>query len=422
MTIAFVNNGTLSTSAGQTTLTPALPASRAGGNLMLSYYTGSNGRGVKLSTATLSNGWVLLYGSAGSGNLGVAWRIVDGLENAPVWQTGTGSSTSGVALVAQYSGNHSSPIGASGSGVSPSLTTAAASSFVAYVQANANSTIPTLATGFTSNFSNGTFDGNRLSGEQVSSSGTTVTPDASAADTYLVELKSILLNTGSITQTLGRVTQAVVGVEFAKGTATQTLGRVTQAGIGNVNKILIAQTLGRVTQAAVGRDSPVGTIIQTLGRVTQAAVGKESELGPIIQTLGRVTQRADFIVSSTKIFQTLGRVTQAAAGWTNERGTINQTLGRVTQVVAAHEAPIERGPILQTLGRVTQVAGGYADELGPIAQTLGRVTQRVNGVQIFVGTITQTLGRVNQVALGAQLGPTGPLHTGSFYSWRYPAT
>lgn len=87
--------------------------------------------------------------------------------------------------------------------------------------------------------------------------------------------------TGTIAQTLPKVTQAATGTAIldASGTVAQTLPKVTQAAAGTVTSDgvagAIAQTLPKVTQAATGTVilDVTGTIAQILPMVTQAASG-----------------------------------------------------------------------------------------------------------------------------------------------------
>lgn len=108
MAITFVNAGTRVSSAGATSATPALPASRVTGNLLIAV-VGTKNNAVH---STSTDGWAKLdQRDSGTGwTLSIFYRNVSGSETAPVI-TWTGS-VANFAIQFQYTGGAtSSPIG-----------------------------------------------------------------------------------------------------------------------------------------------------------------------------------------------------------------------------------------------------------------------------------------------------------------------
>lgn len=130
---AFVNSGAKQFAASGTTITPALPASRVNGNLLIAVIS----HGVVDKTDTFPAGWTALTSQASVTNtsMATAWRIVDGTETAPAI-TWTGSS-SAVAQVFQYSGNHpTAPIGHTHTNTNVSASTTASDAGVTLLGTN----------------------------------------------------------------------------------------------------------------------------------------------------------------------------------------------------------------------------------------------------------------------------------------------
>jgi hypothetical protein len=100
MAISYVNVGARTNSSGATSATPALPASRVNGNLLIAICGTKN----NASHSTATSGWQKLsQRDSGTGwTLSIFYRTVDGTEAAPVitWS----GSVANFAIQAQYSG------------------------------------------------------------------------------------------------------------------------------------------------------------------------------------------------------------------------------------------------------------------------------------------------------------------------------
>lgn len=112
---AFVTASAYTTTAGATTLAPALPASLVTNNLIISYVS-IKATGVTFSlTGTDATNWHII-GQVNTGNqsCAAAWRLVDGSQAVVTWNWG-GASVAGATQTLQFNGNLTvSPIGASG--------------------------------------------------------------------------------------------------------------------------------------------------------------------------------------------------------------------------------------------------------------------------------------------------------------------
>lgn len=156
---AYVNAGVLAASTAATA-TPALPASRVTGNLLIAFISANSAT----QTFAVSAGWTLGGDLAnasgpGAGSNTWAWRLVTGSEAAPVftWTT-SGAYT---AQVLQFSGVSATPMGAhafapphtgsSNTILFSSITTTHANSLVAAIAlAGGSQTLPAPA-GWTQN-------------------------------------------------------------------------------------------------------------------------------------------------------------------------------------------------------------------------------------------------------------------------------
>jgi hypothetical protein len=159
MAIAFGAAGTQAAQTTGTTITPALPAGLAVGNLIISVAAVKNN-----STLTWPAGWTKVNqtNSGASWTVAWAWRINATGVTAPAITIGT--SAAATAQCWSYTGQDpSNPIGALGTvqagtttpHTSTAITTTRANSLAIYIDAAAANTVLTQPTGYTQNFGTG---------------------------------------------------------------------------------------------------------------------------------------------------------------------------------------------------------------------------------------------------------------------------
>jgi hypothetical protein len=160
---SFVNVGTRSNGAPQSSRTPALPASLVNGNILICTALTKVDQDHSISGA----GWQAVHAQQAQSNFRLSrwWRLVDGTETAPTisWATGT----SCFAQISQYSGTDpTNPFGNISHNVASGTThsstgfnTTADDSLVIYEDVcNANTAVATPS-GWTENYDNGSGTG-----------------------------------------------------------------------------------------------------------------------------------------------------------------------------------------------------------------------------------------------------------------------
>lgn len=210
----YLNVGTRSQSAGAVTLTPALPASRSNGNILIATLASKN----NATHATATGGWVLVGTQTNSGASFTRsrwWRIVDGTEASPVF-TWTGSVAC-FAQIEQYDRDNTdtaAPFGTIGTAAPGTVATHTSTGFnttrdlslVIYSDACAANTAVGTPAGWVENYDNGNATGatNNAGGSKaVATSGTgsgniSVTGGAAAWVQQQVELKAPTIASGFI--------------------------------------------------------------------------------------------------------------------------------------------------------------------------------------------------------------------------------
>jgi hypothetical protein len=207
---SYVNAGTRANSSGATSLTPALPASRTSGNLLIAVAGSKNNFAHTCATA----GWTKFAQQ----NSGTAWTVslwvyrrtqggVDGSETAPAITVGT-SSVACFAQVIQYSGTFDPTdllggevnvnAGTSSTHSCNGIVTTADNSLVIYIDAAAANTELATPTGWTEEVDNGSdteATSNANGSKSMSAAGTSsgnisVTGASAAWVMWQIELRS----------------------------------------------------------------------------------------------------------------------------------------------------------------------------------------------------------------------------------------
>lgn len=177
----FQANGGFTTSTSTTSLSPALPAGRVNGDLLIAWFECGNARNISISGA----GWTLqdVVGANPNAHFAWAWRYVDGTEAAVTFNLNSGSASSaGCNLYRNVKpttpfGNHTTA--AAVGGASPSILTTQNNSLVVVFAGSPQATPAfTTPTGFTDEATRSGTSAPALysGGKTVASSGTTVNP------------------------------------------------------------------------------------------------------------------------------------------------------------------------------------------------------------------------------------------------------
>lgn len=197
--------------------------------------------------------------------------------------------------------------------------------------------------------------------------------------------------TGSAANTLAGVSSSATAVETMIGSA--------------------ANTLAGVTSTASGTESILGTAANTLAGVTSSASGTETISGTSAATLAGVTSAASGLVAQPvtgSAATTLDGVTSSASGThqINVTGSAANTLAGVTSSAAGTENL--SGSAANTLAGVTSAASAVESITGTAARTLAGVTSGASGLETITGTSATTLAGVSSSATGlSQINVTG---------------
>lgn len=189
---------------------------------------------------------------------------------------------------------------------------------------------------------------------------------------------------GTLSQTVGSVTNSGAATVLTEGTATPTLGAATVAGTATVlTDASATPTLGDATLTGVGQTTfPIlGTLASTLADVTISGVGVAFVAG-----------------SSTP---TLDAITNAGVGTVLVVGTAVPTLADTTLTGLA--AVLTIGTSSTTLEDVTLSGVGTAPAAGSATPTLADITLSGVGVSIVAGAATPTLADITNAGVGAVL-------------------
>lgn len=281
MAITYVGVGAASTGNG-TALTPALPASTAAGDFLVSVYAVRGN-----VTITTPSGWTALTGSPFSHSsvnnikLGVAWKIAVGGDSDPAWTAG--SLVAGFTTIAQCSafrGVSGTPIGTVGSVFSGgSAQDIGPITGIALTSGQGCIAVATKMDDWTSvaTLTDATFTPVEI-GEPSSTLGN----DAGMVWDYIIAGTSATVGNATFTVTGGAASNAI-GLMFsfapaAAGSVGTAAGTSTVAGVGRSLRAAVGSAAGTSNVAGVGR---------SLRRATGTAAGTSTASG-----VGRSTARS----------------------------------------------------------------------------------------------------------------------------------
>lgn len=343
----FVSIGTLASSTTSSTSgTPALPASRVNGNVLIAWVEINGSKTFALSSGAISNGWNL-YGTQITGNVSqaFAWRIVDGNEAACVFTWTPGHAFQAICF--QYTGNDTtSPIGNvdtnTGSttiqGTIGAFASRANSGVVAIISEQGVGT-PSTPSGWSSRNNN-----------TLTAAGTIATRTFTAG----------LANIGDSTNpSFGSTGGLQFGIQLIE---------ILSPNVAPPVSTTIAQTLSGFTQAATPVESEPSTIAMTLFAPTQSLAAFSGTNGVVAQTLLGISQEIDATESVPL--------------------TIAQTLRGFTQEIDVSDI---RSDIAQTLPGFTQEVDIAEQPKAAIATVFAGLVQEMDTAVVFTSTIDQRL-------------------------------
>lgn len=268
---SYLNVGTSAVSAGATSRTPALPASRTNGNILIAVVGSKNNATHSIS----GSGWASLASQTNSGTgwtVSYWWRVVDGTEAAPTisW-TGSVACFGQIVQYTRQNSDTAAPfgtIGTAGTGTGATHTSTGFNStrnnsLIIYLDAAIANTAIATPTNWTERFDAGSATsvtrfagGDRTLTTSGSASGNISVTGAAAAwvQRQFELLEPILTGTLAGTES-GSDTASITGlVEITGSLAATEIGSDTFAAAGDVviSGSLAAQESGSDTFAASG--------------------------------------------------------------------------------------------------------------------------------------------------------------------------
>jgi len=208
--LVFVSTGTQASTGPGASLTPALPASLAAGDLMLMQIAATAN---KASTFNIPAGWnkISFTDSATSNSLALYWRVFVAGDSAPT-VTWTGN-TSATGVISRFTGNDtSSPIGAVGTvtagasstHTSTALTTTRNNSLVVLFDGASATTGLTTPAGWAQNYLFTVLPAETCDGKAIASSGTSsgATSSAGGSATFVTQQIELLSPSAAAANTI----------------------------------------------------------------------------------------------------------------------------------------------------------------------------------------------------------------------------
>jgi hypothetical protein len=337
MAITYVNAGTRVSSSGATSATPALPASRVNGNLLIAVCGTKNN--ATHTTATAEWNKIDQRNSGTGWTLSLFWKLVDGTDSAPVI-TWTGS-VANFAIQFQYTGGApSNPIGAflanNGTGsphTNAGLVATRDESQVIYLGGATANTAYGTSTGWTENADAGSATGatrhvagrrNATINTGASSGSISISGATGAWVLYQVELLEPLIFTGNGSLTQG--SQEISGsgtrtVPVYSGSGSLTQGSQTISGSGSFVGVNVAGSgaLVQGSQTISGSGTRTVPVFQGSGAIIQGSqniAGSGSFTVPVYSGSGAIIQGSQTIsgsgIRTVPIFQGSGSLTQSS--------------------------------------------------------------------------------------------------------------
>jgi len=218
---------------------------------------------------------------------------------------------------------------------------------------------------------------------------------------------------GGGSKTLGALTTDADGAVKVIGIGSKTLGAATCVGSGTVSSGItgsLVKTLGAATCASAGKAQAAGTLAKTLSSLTDSSAGKTWVAGTASKTLVALTDTGSGTVKvSGTSSKTLGDATADGAGTviSGLTGTLNKTLGALSLEPGdgVGHVPVVGG-LSKTLPAVTLDPGdgvGHVPVVGGLAKTLGTATLTSAGQILsgITGTLSKTLAAASASSTGA---------------------
>ena len=344
---SYVNSGTFLNWTGASSASPALPASRVTGNLLIAFFWISPGT-APTPWSLSGTGWNIgesYDGASGTNSFGVmwAWRYVDGTEASPTGGTG-GSGLAAGAIIYQYTNVHqTSPFGTLPT--LPSTTFGGSGNLHALTTSTSGSLVVGLV-GYLGNFTISSGPGGSWSLDE-----STHTNNSGYAGVGEVSAVYPTAGTAIGTQTIsfsGSTYACSYDLEILAppppiptATIISTLKSVAQSAATTVIEPIsstIVSTLKHITQTFDAKEVEPGSIVSTLKPITQTLNAKEVEPGHIVSTLKPITQLAEVtLIETVYLGMTLrGFGPQTAEVVEVEPGSIVTTLRSISQTMNVH--------------------------------------------------------------------------------------
>jgi len=405
--VAYVNVGTRTNSGGNTSATPALPASRVSGNILIAICGTKN----NATHSTATSGWDKIdQVDSGTGwTLSLFWRVIDGSEAAPVitWS----GSVANFAIITQISeASPTNPIGAilgnPNSGTphtNAGITGTGLNSQVFYIGGAAANTAYGTTSGWTERSDAGSNTGatrhvigNRNSRINTGdSSGSTSNTGAAAVGVmYQLELLSPVFSVSGTPTDLGDTASGDLtfsdGSRSISGSITD-LGDTSSGTIENSDPVYAIS--GSVTDLG---DTASGTL--TFGAAVYSISGTPTDLG---DTASGTIENTDPIYSISGSVTDLG---DFSSGTIENIDSVYSVSGNVTDLGDTSSGTIENiDPIYSISGNVTDLgdssSGSITFEL-QVYSLSGNVTDlgdTASGTITFTATVFSLSGNVTDL-------------------------
>jgi hypothetical protein len=337
MAITYVNAGTRVSSSGNTSATPALPASRVNGNLLIAVCGTKNN--AEHTTATAEWNKIDQRDSGTGWTLSLFWKLVDGTDSAPVI-TWTGS-VANFAIQFQYTGGATSnPIGAflanNGTGsphTNAGLVATRNASQVIYLGGATANTAYGTSTGWTENADAGSATGatrhvagrrNATINTGASSGSISISGATGAWVLYQVELLEPLIFTGngSLTQGSQEISGSgtrIVPVYSGSGSLTQDSQDISGSGSFVGVNVAGSGALVQGSQTVTGSGTRTVPVFQGSGAIVQGSQtlsGLGAFTVPVYSGSGSLVQGSETFsgsgIRTVPIFQGSGSLTQSS--------------------------------------------------------------------------------------------------------------
>lgn len=212
----------------------------------------------------------------------------------------------------------------------------------------------------------------------------------------------------SVAQTLPKLTQSATASRAFHATIGQTLPKLAQSVSASLTfAATAAQTLPKLAQAASASLTYTATAAQTLPRLAQSVSASLTFSGSIAQALPRISQLGTASLGlAASIGQTLPAISQSASASLTFSATSAQSLPKLNQAISASVSDIFAASIDQTLPSLTQNGAAAVTYSATTAQALPKLAQNLTSALTFTAATAQVLPGVNQ-SVAASFGYLG---------------